>query len=77
MPKHNGKITYTGTPRLKDALPHGAIKQVADKYAVSYAYVWNIATGRTNTYNQNILTDLEKLAEIETTARAQKIEVLL
>jgi hypothetical protein len=77
MPKHNGKITYTGSPRLKDALPHGAIKQIADKYAVSYPYVWSIATGRTNTYNENILTDLEKLAEIETINREKKNKVLL
>jgi len=77
MPKHNGKITYTGNPTLKDALPHGAIKQIADKYAVSYAYVWSIATGRTNTYNQNILSDLERMAEIEAITRAQKEEVLL
>jgi hypothetical protein len=76
MPKYKNRKSFTGSPELKTSLPRGTINKLSEKYGVSYAYVWSVANGKTNTYNEALFQDILILAAIESKNRTKVNNIL-
>ncbi len=64
-----------GNPELRDRLPKGAIQKLAEKYNCSWTWIQKVVTGKFEG-EAGIISDAEKLAEIEDKRKAEFNQVI-
>jgi len=64
MDKANHTNVLEGSPELRDRLPKGAISRLAEKYDVSWTWIYNVVSGKV-AGDDNIISDAIRLAAIE------------